>query len=69
MLKLNQVSYLFSEWAPEFQPKVRLVERVSELHESVEVGRLYDAMDEYDDYNVFTIDGEYDDITLIIIKP
>jgi len=62
MLKLNQVSYLFSEWAPEWQPKVR-------LYNGKELGRLYDAMDEYDDYIVFTIDAEFDDITLIIKKP
>lgn len=69
MLKLNQVSYLFSEWAPEWHPKVRLITNIDEPYNGKELGRLYDALDEYDDYIVFTIEGEYDEITLIIKKP
>ena len=71
MLKLNQITYLFSEWAPEFQPKVALLLGLStERGHYKDLGLMYDACDDgYDDYNVITIDAEYEEITIFIIKP
>jgi hypothetical protein len=71
MLKLNQITYLFSEWAPEFQPKVALLLGLStELHKSKDLGLMYEAVEDgYDDYNVITIDAEYEEIRILIMKP
>jgi hypothetical protein len=71
MLKLNQITYLFSEWAPEFQPKVALLLGLStETHKTQDLGLMYEAVEDgYDDYNVITIDAEYEEIKILIMKP
>ena len=72
MLKFNQITYLFSEWAPEFQPRVALLTgKIHETHESQDLGQMYEALETglYDDYDVITADAEYYDIMILIRKP
>lgn len=72
MLKFNQITYLFSEWARVSLPRVALlVGKIHETHLTQDLGRMYEALETglYDDYNVITADGEYDDIILLIMKP
>ena len=72
MLQFNQITYLFSEWAPEFQPRVALLTgKIHETHKSRDLGLMYEVVEagSYDNYVVITVDGQFDEIRILIKKP